>query len=122
MAITTVNELVGLLGASRLLDPTQLQQINQLQRQIADARALAHAVVKKGWLSEYQIKMIANRKGADLFFGPYIIVDLLGSGGMGQVFKARQPKLDRIVAIKVVRKERLSNPEAVRRFRREMQT
>lgn len=123
MAITTVNELVELVGASRLLDPAQKQLLTtQLQRQFTDARSLANAIVKRGWLTEYQIKMIANHKGGDLFFGPYVILDLLGAGGMGQVFKARQQKLDRVVALKVIRKERLSNTDAVRRFQREMRT
>ena len=39
---------------------------------------------------------------------------------MGQVFKARNWKLGRIVALKLIRKERLAGPEAVRRFHREI--
>ena len=40
---------------------------------------------------------------------------------MGEVFKARHPKLGRVVALKLIRKERLDNPAAVRRFHREVQ-
>ena len=39
---------------------------------------------------------------------------------MGQVFKARNWKLGRVVALKLIRKERLDNPDAVRRFQREI--
>jgi serine/threonine protein kinase len=51
----------------------------------------------------------------------YEILSELGRGGMGIVYKARQVGRDRLVALKVFRKERLAHPEALRRFRREAQ-
>src|SRR5262249_6926198 len=51
----------------------------------------------------------------------YEILGELGRGGMGVVYKARQAGTQRLVALKVIRKERLAHPEAVRRFRRELQ-
>ena len=45
----------------------------------------------------------------------------LGEGGMGAVYKARHKKLKRIVAIKLLPKERLANPTALARFEREME-
>lgn len=51
----------------------------------------------------------------------YEIRSELGRGGMGIVYKARQTARDRLVALKVFRKERLAHPEALRRFRREAQ-
>src|SRR5205823_6567103 len=42
-------------------------------------------------------------------------------GGMGRVFKARHTLMDRIVALKVIRGDRLDEPEQLSRFRREMQ-
>ena len=51
----------------------------------------------------------------------YRIEQLLGRGGMGAVYRARDMPLDRPVALKVVRAELLGDPEARRRFRREAQ-
>jgi hypothetical protein len=51
--------------------------------------------------------------------GPYEIVSLLGEGGMGEVYRARDTKLGRDVAIKVVASAFLSEPERLARFERE---
>ncbi len=48
--------------------------------------------------------------------GKWKILSLLGEGGMGAVYEARNWKLDRVVALKLMRKERLANPDAIRRF------
>jgi len=52
-------------------------------------------------------------------FGAYDIVALLGRGGMGEVHRARDPRLKRDIAIKVLPAEWAADPERRRRFRRE---
>lgn len=54
--------------------------------------------------------------------GSYEIVALIGEGGMGEVYRARDTKLSRDVAIKVVRDRFASDPERLARFTREAQT
>jgi eukaryotic-like serine/threonine-protein kinase len=51
--------------------------------------------------------------------GPYEIVDLLGEGGMGQVYRARDPRLGREVAVKILTADSRNNAEAITRFERE---
>src|SRR5689334_11599696 len=51
--------------------------------------------------------------------GPYEIVAPLGSGGMGEVYRARDTRLDRTVAIKVLPSEFASDPQLRDRFDRE---
>jgi eukaryotic-like serine/threonine-protein kinase len=51
--------------------------------------------------------------------GPYEIVSALGAGGMGEVYRARDTRLDRTVAIKILPGDLSSNLEAKQRFERE---
>src|SRR5215831_7695365 len=51
--------------------------------------------------------------------GPYEIVGLLGAGGMGEVYRARDTRLERTVAVKVLPTEVSANPERKQRFERE---
>jgi serine/threonine-protein kinase len=51
--------------------------------------------------------------------GQFRIVDRIGSGGMGAVYKAEQPEMSRFVAIKILHPKYLSRPDLVARFRRE---
>src|SRR5262245_50438465 len=51
--------------------------------------------------------------------GPYEIVDAIGAGGMGEVYKARDTRLDRTVAIKIVSKTMAADPHFRDRLHRE---
>ena len=51
--------------------------------------------------------------------GRYEIVEAIGEGGMGEVYRARDPRLDRAVAIKVLSAQLASDPAALARFERE---
>src|SRR6267378_481231 len=52
--------------------------------------------------------------------GRYELVKLIGQGGMGAVYKARDKELDRIVALKLIRPELASNPQILKRFKQEL--
>src|SRR5688500_19301473 len=68
-------------------------------------------------LSRYPRRRLQLNPGDRL--GPYEIESLLGAGGMGEVYRARDPRLDRIVAIKVLPARSSDNPESRQRFERE---
>src|SRR5258708_14825125 len=63
--------------------------------------------------------MMAFAGGARL--GPYEIVSALGAGGMGEVYKARDSKLGREVALKILPETFTHDPERLARFGREAQ-
>jgi len=54
--------------------------------------------------------------------GPYEILSAIGAGGMGEVYKAKDARLDRIVAIKVLPSHVASDPDLKQRFEREAKT
>src|SRR5262245_31289355 len=54
--------------------------------------------------------------------GPYEIVAALGAGSMGEVYRARDPRLKREIAIKVLPDDVTSSPDRVARFEREATT
>src|SRR5713101_3042665 len=60
---------------------------------------------------------MALTAGAKL--GPYEIVSLLGAGGMGEVYRARDIRLEREVAIKILATHLSANPDLKSRFERE---
>src|SRR5437763_1771889 len=51
--------------------------------------------------------------------GPYEILSLIGAGGMGEVYKARDTRLDRTIAIKVLPPHTAERPDVRQRFERE---
>jgi formylglycine-generating enzyme required for sulfatase activity/tRNA A-37 threonylcarbamoyl transferase component Bud32 len=116
----TVADLVARLGEHQLLSAAQQEELTgELQARFADLRALAKELVRRGWLTPYQANLLVQGKGQELVLGQYVILERLGEGGMGRVYKARHRRLDRIDAVKVIRPEHLDNPAAVQRFQRE---
>jgi hypothetical protein len=118
----SVLALVEGLRQEQLVTPAQLDVIvGDLQQRFPEARTLGKELLQRGWLTAYQLNQLALGRGAELVMGPYRVLERLGEGGMGQVLKARHQRLDRVVALKLIRKELLADPEIVARFYREIQ-
>lgn len=79
---------------------------------------LGQRLVESGYLNRWQVEQL--KEGRTKFtLGPYRIVNAIGKGGMGHVFKAEHKLLGRVEAIKVLPKSR-STPEAVASFQHEI--
>src|SRR5690349_7548372 len=118
----TLPSAVGFVKALRdlpLLTAAQRAQLAGLEPQFPDIKALAQELIRRGWLTVFQANQLARGKGRELVLDRYLLLDLLGQGGMGAVYRAKQTRLDRVVALKVIRPAALQAPGAVERFQRE---
>jgi serine/threonine-protein kinase len=122
MATDLKSILVRRLGQSPLLDPAQRKELaEQIQGNFEQPKPLLVELHRRGWLTLYQIQQLLQGKDGDLLLGSYLVMEKLGEGGNGQVFKARHQHMKRVVALKVVRPDLLSDPDVVQRFYREIE-
>jgi serine/threonine protein kinase len=122
MPIATSKTLVGVLERVPLLSADQQAALNrELLPGCSDPQSLARQLLQRGWLTPYQINRLLADRAGELVVGPYILLERLGEGGAGQVFKARHQHMNRLVALKLVRKDALADKETVGRFQREIQ-
>ncbi|MBI1899764.1 MAG: protein kinase [Planctomycetia bacterium] len=85
-----------------------------------DAQDLARELVRAGKLTKFQAGQIYQGRGRSLVLGEYAVLDKIGAGGMGTVYKAQHRRMDRLVALKVISPQAVQSPAAVRRFQREV--
>jgi serine/threonine-protein kinase len=122
MQITTAESLIHALGDSRLFTPAEVAALADALAPFGDdPQAMLRFLMQTNRVPVYQLRKVVHGKTADLFIGPYVVLDKLGEGGMGKVFKARDPRADRLVALKVVRPHLLANPVIRGRYDREVQ-
>ena len=81
-----------------------------------DAVELAVELIQQKKLTKFQAEEISRGNGASLTLGNYVLLDMIGQGGMGQVYKAQHTRMDRLVAIKVLPPSMIDNSEAIARF------
>ena len=95
-----------------------------LEKAIADLRRVDGFLLATGDWNQDSIETVVDPAGAELAktLGDYQVLNKLAEGGMGVVFKARHRELDRIVALKTIRDDRIGGQEAARRFEVEAQS
>jgi serine/threonine-protein kinase len=113
--------LVGEIVHSHLIGRGELEPVVaafQADTPYADATALAEHLVRRGLLTTFQATRLLDEQGRGLVLGPYVLVDTLGSGSLGTVYKALGKADRRAYAVKVLP---VRSPWNVRQARRRLQ-
>jgi serine/threonine protein kinase/WD40 repeat protein len=117
----TASDFLKLWRLSRLTDAATLDRFSTQWKPDSAAALAADAAVDQGLLTRWQAsRLLAGDSG--LVLGRYQLLDMIGSGAFGGVFRARHEKLGRIVAVKVLPRSLAKDPHVLARFHREIQT
>jgi len=108
------------LQASGLLSAAEFKAV--LKRLPAETRArpIARALVDMGLLTKFQAELLMAGRTSGFVLGQYRILDQIGQGGMGRVFKAVHQTMNRIVALKVLAPQQMQTERAQALFKREV--
>jgi serine/threonine protein kinase len=115
------SSFLDLLEQSHLLSSEQLLEARRICEVSGAPRIQASRLIQHRLLTRWQAQQLLAGQ-TRLFLGKYKLLEALGRGGMGAVFKAEQPGLGRVVALKVMSRKLLKSPSAVSRFRREIRS
>jgi serine/threonine-protein kinase len=108
------------LRQSKLVGRRELRDLEQRLPETERGRIVARALVEWGVLTRFQAELLLAGRSSGFVLGQYRILDQLGQGGMGRVFKALHLRMHRTVALKVLAPQVMQSEKAKRLFQREV--
>jgi serine/threonine-protein kinase len=122
--ILSGEEVLRRLGDSGLFTHAEIQAILKASPgnvSPAEGEALIERLTAEGRLTPFQAAAIRERRFDELVLDDYEVLDRLGAGGMGTVYKARHRRMKRLVAVKVLSAKVAQSEHFVQRFQREVE-
>jgi serine/threonine protein kinase/CheY-like chemotaxis protein len=114
-------EFLRNLRDSGLFSREELEKSAATLSSSGDGEALAQRLITAGKLTAFQVTAVRQRHFEELVIGNYQVLDRLGAGGMGTVFKARHRRMKRVVALKLLSRSVAQSEKFVQRFQREVE-
>jgi serine/threonine protein kinase len=108
----------GLMSAE---DYRQFQDGIPPEQRATSAKDLARLLCESGKITKFQAQALYEGKSRGIVFGEYVVLDRIGVGGMGQVFRAQHRRMKRMVAVKVLPPAATRSDFLVKRFFREVE-
>lgn len=115
-----LEQFVKQLEDSGIIPADALKEFLPPHSEPKDANDLARELVRQKRLTKFQAEEVSKGKGKSLILGNYVLLEKIGAGGMGQVFKARHQRMDRLVAVKLLPAAMTKDAAAIARFEREV--
>jgi eukaryotic-like serine/threonine-protein kinase len=103
----------GLYSSEQILEATRILDLP------LEPVAMADQLFACKILTPYMYRKIRAGRTAEILFGPYLILDKIGEGGMGKVYRAVQCLVGQMVALKVVRQHLMANKTVKARYKKE---
>jgi len=122
--LANLNQFTRKLTDSGLMSVEQLETFCETlppNQKPQTAEELSRQLVENRVLTEYQVDVLLGGAANRLVLGDYAILEQVGVGGMGVVFRAEHRRMKRAVALKMLPKEVDEDKSAVRRFEREVE-
>lgn len=116
-AAETLETFLSRLNRSKLLSREQMADLCDASHARSTPRELANWLVQQRWLTRWQATQLLEGH-EQLHVGKYRLLDLIGRGGMGLVFRAEQTSPRREVALKVM--TQLGSPKGMKRYLQEV--
>jgi serine/threonine protein kinase/Leucine-rich repeat (LRR) protein len=115
-----LDSVVKQLTDSGIIAPGKLENFVPPKASPTTVDELVAELVKNHHLTQFQAAQVKAGKAKSLILGEYTILDKIGAGGMGQVFKALHRRMERTVAVKMLPPAMTKDVMALARFQREV--
>src|SRR5579872_2756134 len=116
-----LDQFVKHLEDSGILAGDTLQEFIPPKASPKDAEELVRELVRQKKLTKFQAETVYKGNGKSLVLDNYVLLEKIGQGGMGAVYKAEHRRMKRVVAVKVLPTSMMKNAATIARFHREVQ-